>query len=764
MQLPSHRSTCTVLLTLLGAAMATAPASGQSNGADLPPLVATQLTNGADIRLDGRLDDPAWGTATPVSDFTQQEPVEGGTPSQRTEISVVFDADNLYIGAMIFDDPDGILAFQRRRDAGLGTDDRFMWILDTFLDGRTGYFFEINAAGLMGDGIITGSGGGGGGPGGGGGGGGVNKSWDGIWEAQVARLPNGWSAEIRIPFRTVNFDPQSDTWGINFQRTIRRDNEEILWRGYRRNQGLWRPVHAGRLTGLQGMSQGFGLEAVPSAVAAWKEVDADDDPTTFPSDASLDLNYSVTSSLRASLSINTDFAEVEVDQRRVNLTRFSQRFPEKRNFFLEGSGVFSFAPRSGPAPYFSRRIGLNGGEPIPVTYGGRVTGQAGNYELGFIQLRTDQYALHDDEGTVLPVEDFTVARVKRRLWEQSTIGAIYTRRSTAPDATGFVPTDRHTGGADLAFATSSLFGDKNLDVEAFVAWNSNPDPSEPRSFRDLSAHGGRINFPNDLWSGHVSYRQFGDDYSPAVGFVTRNNFRRVEPRIGYSPRPEGIDWIRKMDFSVQFRNLANLATGVVEERQWQLNVLGLDFESGDNIDITLTRQYEFLDEAFEISDGVEIQDGEYTNWRFNVRGRTTGRRRVSLNGEFAREGFWNGNRTQVEGGITFRPNPGLSVSTDIEYNDVTLPQGDFKASVYRVESGWDASPWISLNGNVQYDDVSELLGLFALMRWIVRPGNDVYLVYTHNWQQLDPLSDSLDRRFATISRGASLKVNYTYRF
>jgi hypothetical protein len=762
MTLLSARASVFLLIAIGLLTAAPSSSAAQSTEADVPPLVASRMSDGSDIQLDGRLDDAAWRGATPISDFTQQEPQEGGTPSQRTEVSVVYDDDNLYIGAMIFDDPDEILAFQRRRDAGLGTDDRFMWILDTFLDGRTGYFFEINAAGLMGDGIITGSGGGRGG--GGGGGGGVNKSWDGIWEARVSRLPDGWSAEIRIPFRTVNFDPNSDTWGINFQRTVRRHNEEILWRGYRRNQGLWRVVNAGRLTGLQGMSQGVGLEAVPSAVAGWKNVTGNADPTTYPSDASLDLNYSVSSSLRASVSINTDFAEVEVDQRRVNLTRFPLRFPERRAFFLEGSGAFSFAPRSGPAPYFSRRIGLNGGEPIPITYGARLTGQAGDYELGFIQVRTDQHTLADEESTVLAPEDFTVARVKRRIWEQSTIGAVYTRRATAPDPSGFVPEDRHTGGVDVALNTASLFGDKNLEFEGFLAWNSNPDPAEDLSFRDLSAHGFRFNYPNDLWSGHISYRQFGDHYAPAVGFVTRNNFRRVEPRIGFSPRPEGISWLRKMDFSVQFRNLANLATGVVEERQWQINVLGLDFESGDNIDFTLTRQYEFLDDGFEVSDGVEIQPGEYTNWRFNVRGRTASRRRVSLNGEFAREGFWNGNRSQIEGGITFRPNPGISVSTDVEYNDVTLPQGAFTASVYRLETGWDASPWISLNGNVQYDDVSELVGLFALMRWIVKPGNDVYVVYTHNWQQLDSMLDPRERQFSTISRGASIKVNYTYRF
>ena len=237
---------------VLGVVLSSSPtaalgqAQGASDQAESVDLEAIRIPDNLSIDLDGRLDEEAWSLATPISDFTQQYPVEGGVPSERTEIRVVFNGDELFIGAILYDDPSGILAYQKRRDAGLGTDDRFMWILDTFLDGRTGYFFEINAAGLMGDGLITGSGG----RGGRGGGGGIQKSWDGIWETRVVRRPDGWSAEIRIPFRTLNFDPNLDSWGINFQRTIRRRQEEILWRGYRRNQGVFQPIHAGRLTGL----------------------------------------------------------------------------------------------------------------------------------------------------------------------------------------------------------------------------------------------------------------------------------------------------------------------------------------------------------------------------------------------------------------------------------------------------------------------------------------------------------------------------------
>ncbi len=727
-----------------------APAS-RAEG-DLP---AFRLAPDARIDLNGRLDEEVWARATAITDFTQQEPVEGASPSREMEIRVLYDEERLYIGVMVYDDPGGVLAHQRERDAGLGTDDRFMWILDTFLDGRTGYFFEINPAGLMGDGLLTG-------------GGRIQKSWDGIWEARTYALANGWSAEIEIPFRTVNFDPALTTWGINFQRTIRRSNEEILWRGWRRNEGLFRPVYAGRLSGLRGMSQGVGLEAVPSAIGSWRNSPGDADETTFPREVSLDLNYSVTESLRASVSVNTDFAEVESDQRRVNLTRFPLFFPEQRDFFLEGSAVFNFAPRSGPRPFFSRRIGLEEGTQIPIDLGARMTGQAGRYDLGFYQIRTGSARLprgfDAETANVVPGEDFTVARVRRQIFEQSHMGVIYTRRATDAGPAGLQLEDRHTVGADLQLSTRSFLGESNAELNAFAVWNSNPDPGARRSFSNLSARGFRLNFPNDIWSGHVSYREFGEHYRPAVGFVNRNDFRRVEPRIGWSPRPESLPWIRQFDFSVQFRNLKEMGTGRLEEREWLLNVLGIRFESGDGVGVNAVRAFEGLDRPFEISDGIVIDPGGYTAWRANLRGQTAGRRPVSVSGDLQIGEFWNGTIAGLTGRVTLRPRPGIALSVDLEHNDVDLPQGDFSTDVYQIESDWSPSPWIGATTQIQYDDVTELLGLFARIRWIVTPGSEIFLVYTHNWRNV-LVAGRLDRRdLMTLSRGAALKANYTYRF
>ncbi len=761
------------------------PPPSAAPGTQLEALVAHRMAEGTRIDMDGRIAEEVWERAAPIADFTQQEPMEGGTPSERTEIRVVYDEDNLYIGAILYDDPAGILAYQRQRDAGLMTDDRFMWILDTFRDGRTGYFFEINAAGLMGDGIIGGGGGGGGfGRGGGGGGrggggfGGMNKAWDGIWEARTARRPDGWSAEIRIPFRTLNFDPGASDWGINFQRTIRRRNEEILWRGHRRNQGLFNPVFAGQLTGLSGLSQGLGLEAVPSSVASWRNVPCTDpagcgsgyDETTFPRDVSLDLNYSVTSSLRASVSVNTDFAEVEADQRQVNLTRFPLFFPERRGFFLEGSGVFAFASSGGASPFYSRRIGLDArsGEQIPILYGTRLTGQVGSYELGFYQIGTGDHTYFNslaNNRLTIEGESFTVARLKRRFFEQSTIGAIYTRRSRAP-VTGGGFTDAHTAGIDLDMSTRHFLGDNNLDFRAFVVWNSDLlDSGEGfgDSFGRLSARGVQLGFPNDPWSGSIGYREFGDDYSPALGFVTRNDYRQLEPRIRWSPRPRDISWIRSFNFGASFTNQWQMSTGRLEDQRLQLDLFGINFNSGDGFDVTASRTNEYLDRSFEVSPGVPIAVGRYEYWDYALMARTGGQRRVGFFTRFSWGGFWNGDRTQVNGRLNFRPTPSFQISTNFEHNDVTLPQGAFKANVYGLDGQWNPSPWIGFTQQLQYDDVSELVGLFARMRWIVRPGNDIYLVYTHNWVNYGGgiLGDPWLR---TISRGASVKVSYTHRF
>ena len=705
-------------------------------------LEAMRLEPEERIALDGVLDEAVWKRATPATNFLQQEPDEGAPATERTEVRVVYDTNQLYIGAMLFDsDPSGIIGFQKERDRGLGSDDRFMWILDTFRDGRTGYFFETNPAGLLGDGLLQT-----------GGRGNVNKDWDGIWDLRVRQNELGWSVEIWIPFRTLNFDPASDTWGINFQRTVRRKNEEALWRGHLRNQGVFRPIHAGQVVGFDDVSQGLGLDAKPYVAGAWRS-HPQEGVTQTPADVGVDVEYSVTTNLRAALTVNTDFAEAEVDDRRVNLTRFPLFFPERRQFFLEGSSVYQFAERSNIRPFFSRRIGLVEGEAIPIRYGARLGGQAGAFDIGFLQVRTGQ---HDAvEAETVPGEDFTIARLRRNILQQSSLGVIYTRRSTEIlDGERALPT-RHTLGVDFNLFTSTFMQDKNFQLEAFYVVHTDPEVDADSALTDRNSRGFRVNYPNDIWNGHVSFREFGEAWDPAVGFAPRNGFRRIQPSIGFEPRP---DWpsVRQLQFEVSFEYLTDL-DNTLETRSLDLQLFGLAFDSGDEINVSTEETLERIDGPFEITDDVIIPVGIYTSQTWSLAADTAGHRRVSGGVELRRGGFWSGDQTRYAFDVTVRPGAAVQLRTEWEHVDVDLPEGAFSTDLVRIDSDWPATPRFSLTSTVQYDTVSERLGLFGRLRWTLRPGSDLYVVYTHNW-----LYEA--GRALTESRSLTTKVNYTHRF
>lgn len=700
-------------------------------------LRAERLAPAERVALDGRLDEALWARAPAADGFLQQEPVEGGAPTERTEVRVAYDADNLYVGALLRDsDPDGIIGHQRRRDQDLASDDRFMVVLDTFLDGRTAYYFETNPAGLMGDGLVRNTGYAA-----------VNKAWDGVWEARAARGAGGWSAELRIPFRTLNFDESSDAWGINFQRTVRRKNEELLWSGHRRNQGLLRPIHAGRLVGVQDVTQGLGLEVVPYGAAAWRT--AAGAPADAPLDAGVDLNYSVTSNLRAAATVNTDFAEAEVDRRRVNLTRFPLLYPEQRDFFLESASIFEFAPLNAVNPYFSRRIGLDDeGRAIPIAYGARLAGQAGAYDLGLLQVRTGPAAGR-------PAEQFTVARIKRNFLAQSSIGLLYTRRAAAAGVRG-APPARHTTGADLDLFTSTFLGGKNLQLQAFYVVHTDPRPGGRSGAADRSSRGFRINYPNDVWRMHLSFREFGERWDPAVGFVQRRGFRRSNPVVTFAPRPDWFAGVRHLEFRLYYEHLTDLDNRLLT-RQTGLTLLGVAWESGDRFDLRRNFRFELLEGPFEIHPGVVLPAGAYAfdDWEVSVE--TASHRRLSGRASAAAGELWSGDRAAFALALTARPGRGVTAGAEWEHEHVDLLSGRFTTNLVRLLGSWHASPWIALDGNLQYDTVTGVAGLYTRLRWILRPGSDFYFVYTENWR-------STRDRLLTLSRGATTKINYTHRF
>ena len=704
-------------------------------------VAALRLADGESVELDGRLDEAFWARATPAADFIQVDPANGQPATEPTEVRIAFDSDTLYMGVTAHDsEPDKLLGFQRRRDLGLGSDDRFMWIIDTFLDGRTGYFFEMNPSGLIADALIGING--------------QNRQWDGIWNGRARRSEIGWTLEIEIPFRTLNFDPNNDTWGINFQRTVRRKNEESIWNGWARNQGLFRMNNAGLVTGIRDVSQGHGLDIKPYGLFASEASPGRGSPATnLDANAGLDLFYNPTPLLRTNLTINTDFAQTEVDQRQVNLTRFSLFFQEQRDFFLDGAIFFDFASAGDQGgfggggdrilPFHSRRIGLSAARtPQKIDFGTKITGQMGGQDVGLLHVRTGG-------GEDLLSEDFSVARVKRRLLQQSYVGGMYTRRNPRDGGDA-----HHTAGLDARFATSTFLGSENLESTLWLLHATNDESSSGNL-----AYGGTLGYPNDRWNARLEAAEVQENFSPEVGFVTRRAYRKYSPSLQFSPRPANHRYIRRLIFGSSLDVRTDLRNDLIE-RNVSVTLLQVNLHSQDNVSFRVNQQYERLDEPFEIADDITLPLGEsYTFTRYRIFGHTANRRVLAFVGGYEAGDFYSGTRTDRQVNLTLRVRPGVIVGFRGQWNSVKLREGSFSTQLYRLNAETQFSPYISLVNNIQYDSQSAVLGWQSRFRWILTPGNDLYIVYTHNWQD-DPILD----RFATLERRVASKVLYTYRF
>lgn len=704
-------------------------------------IAISSIPEGTKIDIDGKIDETFWASVEPVSDFVMRVPVVGNAPTERTEVKIAFDKENIYMAVTLYDsNPSGIKAFQKSIDADIDLEDSFTWFFDTYYDKRNAYIFGITPLGVKSDGLVsTGQGSS------------VNLDWDGIWDLSTKITSEGWVAEIRIPLRTLNFNPNNDTWGINFRRVIRRKNEEVYWTGYKLNQDIDRPQDGGKLIGISDVSQGLGLEAVPYSTVRNSKVAGQNSDTDAA--VGIDVNYNVTSNIKASLTLNTNFAETEVDDRQINLTRFPLRFPEKRDFFLEGAGIYSFAPRSGIDPYFSRRIGLNAGIQIPINYGMRVLGRVGNLDMAILNVGTKR------EGD-LEAENFTVARLKQNIGAESTIGLVYTRRSPSngEDLTDPLQT-RHTYGADLQLNTSTFLTNKILQFQAFFVFHNPDSPLDTESsVLDRSSRGIRINFPNRPWFGHCSYREFGTGYDPAVGFNRRNGFKRVDPLIGYRPNFPKSDVIRDITMSVRYENLWDLDYSLLTQNL-RLQPLGLQFESGEQLRISFNRNYERLQADFDIlRDGsIIIPMADYSNWRFDFTASTAPFRNIVGQVEYTNGGFWSGNREIIELGLILRLIPGLNIGSSYVRTNVDLEEGMFSTNLLRCQVDYDISPEVSVSSTIQYDDLSKVWGMNHRFRWIIIPGSDLFLVYNQNWFREAG-------EYQLIDRSNIIKANYTHRF
>ena len=714
-------------------------------------MEALRMDAGDAITLDGRLDEAVWMRAAPATNFIQRDPANGKAATEQTEVRIVYSADKLYMGVTCFDsEPDKLIANQMARDGNMFGDDQFQWVIDTFLDGRTGYLFEMNPVGAMGDalqGADFSS---------------QNRQWDGIWNARARVSEIGWTLEIEIPFRTLNFNPNNDTWGINFQRNVRRkNNEETLWMGWPRNQGLRRMSNTGLLKGIRNVTQGRGLDIKPYLLGTSESFPGRGNArVTNDANAGVDLFYSITPELRTNLTVNTDFAQTEVDQRQVNLTRFSLLFPEKRDFFLDGALFFDFA--SGTAggnfegdnsnsdllPFFTRRIGLNGLDenlnPQRINFGGKLLGQIGDFDVGMLQVQTGK------ENAALG-EDFIVGRVKRRILRQSYIGALYTSRDTR----GADIVNRQTIGADFKLSTSTFRRRQNLGLSGYVLHTTNPLDTGKSS-----AFGAEFLYPNDPWYGNLEYMEVQNHYDAAVGFTRRTGFRKIQPRTGFQVRPRNSRWVRRFDFRGEVDWRFDPDTNRTLTREIDLKAFDLFTQAQDRIEARIIPTYELLQEDFNIAPGITLPVGRHYNFtRYRVDGSTADRRLVSVRPRVEWGEFYSGTRVQLNMAVSLRPRSGLLFTLANEWNHVLLVEGEFRTRLYRFVSETELNPFVSLVNNIQYDSKSAVLSWQSRFRWILKPGNDLYFVYIHNW-----LEDSLSSRIYTLDRRATSKISYTHRF
>lgn len=689
-----------------------------------PPSLLARRTE-TPPKIDGLLDEPIWDEAPTIANLTQVEPVEGAEPTEPTEVKILYDSDFLYIGIHARDsEPHRIVATQMERDRDLDPDDRIELILDTFLDRRNAFFFQISPGGSQGDALISGNGNA------------FDKDWDGIWQGRAAVVETGWTAEFEIPFKTLSFDPDRDRWGFNLTRILKRKRETSRWATPRLTSGLFTIGDAGTLTGLSGLEQGLGLDVVPFVLGT-NFRDRENGRRFLRGDAGFDVFYRITPGLQASLTVNTDFAETEVDSRRVNLTRFPLFFPEKRDFFLQDKGIFDFGGiRRSPLPFFSRRIGLADDGEIPLLAGVRLTGRAGPYNIGVLDVQTGREG--DIDG-----KNLFVTRISRNVLEQSQVGIIATRGN--PTESGL----NTLGGADFTYRTSTLFGNKNLRLDAYAMGTATSG-----SGGDGEAYGVTLRYPNDQIDSRFFFEHIDREFNPALGFVRRKGIRSYT--YDFRWRPRLYSKIRRLTFGFNPRFVTDTGNHL-ETKELEFTPFGIELESGDRLDTEISAMREVLDEPFEIQDDLSIPEGTYDFTRYVATLESGNQRPYSGRTRFSWGTFFSGKRFDWLVAIDARPSRYVTLSFENEENRVRLDEGSFTTRILRARANFTFNPDISWNNFVQFDNESESLGLNSRLRWIFTPGRELKLVLNQAWERAG-------RDLAPLATKLTAKIEYTLRF
>lgn len=727
-----YRFLGSVVLMLFSLAVAPSPAPANDTQLEARPDTPREVRRvGGDLEaegvktsarpvLDGNvLNDPVWTAAPVITGFWQTTPNEGAPASEETEVRFVYTEDALHIGVVAYDrNPEQIIVADSRRDSSLDETDSFLIILDTYRDRQNGFVFGTNPAGVQydgqvaneGGGVIPGGGGGAAGRQQGGSGGGFNINWDGDWQVRTQTTEIGWSAEFAIPFRTLRY-PQQQTqhWGVNFQRNIRRRNETSFWAPLPRQYNLHRVSLAGELSGLRIPPQ-RNLQVTPYVLGQARQHGLRPSGTTRASDVGGDLKYGITPSLTLDVTYNTDFAQVEIDEQQVNLDRFGLFFPEKRPFFLENAGLFAVGSPREAEVFFSRRIGIGeDGQPIPILGGVRLSGQMGNTRVGLLNIQTD--AAGGVAGT-----NFGVARLNHELPNRSAIGAIVVSR---------LETGEHAPADDYnrSYAVDGRWGiGQNGRISGFLAKTSTPGVR-----RDQHAYQLDSGYTSQAWSFALGYTEVADNFNPEVGFLSRDGFRKLNATVFHRYRPSNFGPFHELRPHASLQSYWS-ATGFHEtlhlhmDQHWEMKP-GHEFHTGMNV----TRQGLLV--PFEIYPGIVVPASTYDHREAQLVFFTNRGAPVSLGTNLTAGGFFGGTRVALGPMLNFRLRETFTAEVRLTRNDIDLPAGHFITNLIGSRVSYSFTPSVFIQSLLQYNDRASLWSTNLRFGWHQKGSTGLFIVY-----------------------------------
>ncbi len=689
------------------------------------------------MTVDGKLDEAVYSDNEPIDGFIQAVPRNGQPVSERTEAWIMFDDKNLYVTAKLYESvPESQwVANEIRRDTNqMRQNDTFAVLLDTFHDKRNGFHFYTNALGGFTDQLVTDEGN-------------PNGDWNPVWDVRPGRFDGGWTTEMVIPFKSLRYVSGSNlTWGLQLRRSIRRKNEwahltALPAAGAGPNSGF-RLSRAATLVGLDLPPQSANIDLKPYVIGTTTTDRLRTPPLSNDITSSLggDMKYGITSNLTADITVRTDFAQVEVDEQQLNLTRFSLQFPEKRDFFLEGRGIFDFARGGGiggaslgfgsggnsnpvtgaPTFFYSRRIGLDSGRVVPIRAGGRVTGRVGKWTIGALNLETGD----EPVGGSLPT-NFTVARLKRNVLRRSSIGGIISNR------------DKSTlvrGASDLAYGVDGLFSFFNdLSTGGYFA-KSDVDGRTTGN----TSYQAKFDYAPDKWGVRADYLVVGANYSPEVGFTNRSNFRRSYVSSRYSPRPKNSRRVRKYTSEGSYEYLVTDTTGRLETRATTGRFI-IEQQNSDMVTVVAANRHEFLSRPFTVAPGATIPVGGYTFSDVTASYGFGQQRRLSGLLTYQTGQFYNGTLNAVSFGTgRFAIRSNWSLEPTLTVNHVALPAGTFTNTVLVARTDYGFSPRRFISGLLQYSSSTHVLSSNVRFRWEYKPGSELFVVYTDERDTLKP--------------------------